>query len=80
MTSRFETPDYKGPRVSIWAAFTLIELLVVVAVVALLVTTAVPMQLENPTKKRAIMCMHNCKQLASGLSHVRTGQSRRCFG
>ena len=64
MTSRFETPDYNVPRVSIWGAFTLIELLVVVAVVALLVTTAVPMQLENPTKKRAIMCMHNCKQLA----------------
>jgi prepilin-type processing-associated H-X9-DG protein len=66
MTSRLETPDYKGPRVSIWGAFTLTELLVVVAVVALLVTTAVPMQLENPAKKRAIMCMYNCRQLASG--------------
>ena len=51
---------------SLWRAFTLIELLVVVAVAALLVATAVPMQLESPVKKRAILCMHNCKQLATG--------------
>ncbi len=66
MTSQLESPDNKVRRVSIWRAFTLIELLVVVAVAAVLVTTAVSMQLEDPAKTRAIMCMYNCKQLALG--------------
>jgi prepilin-type N-terminal cleavage/methylation domain-containing protein/prepilin-type processing-associated H-X9-DG protein len=65
MTSDFESLD-KVRGASVWRAFTLIELLVVVALAAVLVTTAVPMQLENPAKKRAIMCMCNCKELASG--------------
>jgi prepilin-type N-terminal cleavage/methylation domain-containing protein/prepilin-type processing-associated H-X9-DG protein len=65
MTSRLQSPNNKARR-SLWRAFTLIELLVVVAVAALLVATALPMQLESPVKKRAILCMYNCKQLATG--------------
>jgi prepilin-type N-terminal cleavage/methylation domain-containing protein/prepilin-type processing-associated H-X9-DG protein len=66
MASRSYRRDAKLPRASNPHGFTLVELMVVIAVAAVVAFAAVPMRSENPQKKRAIVCLFNCRQLAMG--------------
>ncbi|MDO9464052.1 MAG: prepilin-type N-terminal cleavage/methylation domain-containing protein [bacterium] len=50
--------------------FTLVEIMIVVAIIALLLTIAVPNFLKNRTISRDVVCTNNMKQIASGLEQV----------
>ena len=50
--------------------FTLVEIMIVVAIIALLLTIAVPNFLKNRTRSRDAVCTDNMKQIASALKQV----------
>jgi len=50
--------------------FTLVEIMIVVAIIALLLTIAVPNFLKSRTRSRDVVCTNNMRQIASALEQV----------